>query len=60
MLSRAILCCAVQAHPDVPVVENLEDLWLVTKLQNERKAKEERQKQKKLQVRHAGGVAGLV
>lgn len=32
--------CAAKAHPDVPVVENLEDIWLVNKLQQERKAKE--------------------
>ena len=30
----------VQAHPDVPVVDNLEDIWLVSKLQEERKVKE--------------------
>ena len=28
----------------MPVVENLEDMWLVTKLQNERKAKQEKEK----------------
>lgn len=38
----------INSHPDVPVVENLEDLWLVSKLQKERKAKEEEQKRKKL------------
>ena len=27
----------VQAHPNVPVVENLEDLWKLGKLQRERK-----------------------
>lgn len=37
------------SHPGVPVVENLEDLWLVSKLQQERKSKEEENKQKKLQ-----------
>lgn len=30
----------MQAHPDVPVVENLEDLWMVSKLQAERKERE--------------------
>jgi len=38
----------INSHPDVPVVENLEDLWLVSKLQKERKAKEEEQKRKNL------------
>ncbi|KAI3425374.1 hypothetical protein D9Q98_009138 [Chlorella vulgaris] len=38
-----------KTHPGVPVVENLEDLWLVSRLQNERKAKEEKAKTKKLQ-----------
>ena len=33
----------VQAHPNVPVVDNLEDIWLVNKLQQERKAKQTRQ-----------------
>jgi hypothetical protein len=32
----------------VPVVENLEDLWLVSKLQRERKAKEQAAKQRRL------------
>lgn len=36
------------SNPDVPVVENLEDLWLVSKLQQERKRKEEQEKQEKL------------
>jgi hypothetical protein len=39
---------ALQAHPNVPVVENLEDLWLVSKLQRERKAKEQAAKQQRL------------
>ena len=30
-----------QAHPDVPVVERMEDLWRVSKLQRERKARAE-------------------
>ena len=38
----------IKSHPNVPVVENLEDLWLVSKLQQERKKKEEEAKQKKL------------
>ena len=32
-----------QEHPDVAVVENLEDMWKVTKLQQERKARLEEQ-----------------
>ena len=32
----------------MPVVENLEDLWLVSKLQRERKAKEQAAKQRRL------------
>ena len=36
------------SHPNVPVVENLEDLWMVSKLQKERKDKEENEKRKKL------------
>lgn len=39
----------MREHPDVPVVENLEDLWMVSKLQREKKAREEQEKQKKLQ-----------
>ncbi|KAL3147634.1 hypothetical protein ABBQ38_014684 [Trebouxia sp. C0009 RCD-2024] len=35
----------LQAHPDVPVVDNLEDIWLVNKLQQERKAKERKLQQ---------------
>lgn len=35
----------VQAHPDVPVVDNLEDIWLVNKLQQERKAKQRKLQQ---------------
>ena len=34
------LVCFAKAHPDVPVVENLEDIWLVNRLQQERKARE--------------------
>ena len=30
-----------QAHSDVPVVENMEDLWKVGKLQRERQRKQE-------------------
>lgn len=32
-----------QEHPDVPVVGDLRDMWKVTKLQRERKAKQERE-----------------
>ena len=42
----------------MPVVENLEDIWLVTKLQNERKAKEEREKRQRLQVSDPAAQAG--
>jgi hypothetical protein len=38
----------IKRNPHVPVVENLEDLWLVSKLQQERKAKEAEMKHKKL------------
>lgn len=38
----------LESHPDVPVVENLEDLWLVSKLQRERKKKEEAEKAQRL------------
>eukprot|EP00887_Chlorella_sp_A99_P000144 scaffold16.g144.t1 len=38
----------IKANPGVPVVENLEDIWMVSRLQRERKAKEERQKQVRL------------
>ncbi|CAL8470902.1 g10444 [Coccomyxa elongata] len=31
----------IKAHPDVPVVENMEDLWKVSKLQRERKRRQE-------------------
>lgn len=31
----------MQAHPNVPVVENMEDLWKVGKLQRERQHKQE-------------------
>lgn len=37
------------------VVENLEDMWVVSKLQRDRKAKEEAEKQRKLQV--GGGLS---
>lgn len=48
-LSTAMMCylCMLQANPALPVVERLEDLWLLSKLQQERKAKEQQQ-------RHAG------
>lgn len=45
----------------VPVVENLEDLWLVSKLQQERKVKEENDKRKKLDaMREALEQGGFV
>ena len=34
----------MQAHPGVPVVDNLEDIWRVSKLQRERKAEAEAKK----------------
>lgn len=40
--------CTLQAHPNVPVVENLEDLWMVSKLQRERKAKQKAAKERRL------------
>lgn len=48
-----------QAHPDVPVVENLEDIWQVSKLQAERKEKEEREKQARLKVRCVAVCCGV-
>lgn len=33
----------MQANPTLPVVERLEDLWLLSRLQQERKAKEQQQ-----------------
>ena len=39
----------MREHPNVPVVENLEDLWMVSKLQREKKAREEQEKEKTLQ-----------
>jgi hypothetical protein len=44
----------MQEHPDVGVVENLEDMWVLSKFQRDKKAKEEAEKQKKLQV---GGLS---
>ncbi|CAD7701471.1 unnamed protein product [Ostreobium quekettii] len=32
----------IKKHPDVPVVENLEDLWKLSKLQQERKARQKK------------------
>jgi hypothetical protein len=40
----------LESHPGVPVVENLEDIWQVSRLQRERKAREEREKEAKLKV----------
>ena len=53
----------VQAHPDVPVVDNLEDIWLVSKLQEERKAKQKQQEraqqlqQYKQVIKHLGSYS---
>ena len=41
-------------HPNVPIVDNLEDVWLVAKLQQERKMKEEEEKRKKLEAVQEG------
>lgn len=35
----------------MPVVENLEDLWMVSRLQRERKTKEDADKARRLQAR---------
>lgn len=43
--------CALQENPGVPVVENLEDLWMVSRLQRERKTKEDADKARRLQAR---------
>ncbi len=43
MVCMLVKLSTVQAHPDVPVVDNLEDIWLVSKLQEERKAKQKQQ-----------------
>ena len=43
--------CALQANLDVPVVENLEDIWLVGKLQKERQASRQAQERQK-QLQH--------
>lgn len=48
----------VQAHPDVPVVDNLEDIWLVSKLQEERKAKQKHQERAQ-QLQHYKQVTCL-
>ena len=42
-ISVSFDCCCMQTNPSVPVVENLEDIWLVSKLQNERKAAQSKQ-----------------
>ncbi|DBB00652.1 TPA: hypothetical protein ACH3X3_002330 [Trebouxia sp. C0006] len=46
------------AHPDVPVVDNLEDIWLVSKLQEERKAKQKEQERAQ-QLQQYKQVLGL-
>jgi hypothetical protein len=37
----------VQANPALPVVQRLEDMWLLSKLQQERKAKQQQQQQQR-------------
>lgn len=44
----------------MPVVENLEDLWLVSKLQRERKAKEQAAKQQRLAQLQASRLLRLL
>ncbi len=48
----AVGVAVVQAHPGVPVVENLEDLWMVSKLQGERKARDADAKRARLARMH--------
>ena len=59
MHSQSSVCW--QAHPEVPVVENLEDMWKVGKLQRERKARMEReealQEQQQLKAKQATEVS---
>lgn len=40
----------------MPVVENLEDLWMVSRLQRERKTKEEAEKARRLQASSWSGA----
>lgn len=47
--ARAAEEAAKAAGPGVPVVENLEDMWLVTKLQRERERKEQEEERRKLE-----------
>ncbi len=54
----AVSPCPFQAHPGVPVVDNLEDIWRVSKLQRERKAEAEAKKKAhlaRMQVRGGHG-----
>ena len=53
--ARTRSSCLSQAHPGVPVVDNLEDIWRVSKLQRERKAEAEAMKKAhlaRMRVRH--------
>ena len=36
----------LRAHPEIPVVENMEDMWMLTKLQHERQVEEAEAKRK--------------
>jgi hypothetical protein len=50
----AFLSSAVQANPSLPVVERLEDLWLLSRLQQERKAQQQQQQPMPVSTRSAG------
>lgn len=51
-----LLVTVFQAHPEVAVVERLEDLWRLSKLQAERKAREQQQQQQQ-QAQAGAGAA---
>jgi hypothetical protein len=55
---RLCACLLLQANPTLPVVERLEDLWLLSRLQQERKSQQQRamqQQQRAMQKQHAVG-----
>ena len=56
-VNREACARLLQENPGVAVVENLEDMWLLSKLQRDRQAKEEAEKAKKLAVREGWGGA---
>jgi hypothetical protein len=51
LCSCVLFCVATQANPTLPVVQRLEDMWLLSKLQQERKAKQQQQQQQQQQRR---------